>query len=84
MRKLKALELQEIELQEIISYSKLADSKMVTILDELTASQFNYVVAYADLLKLIYFIVKDTRKVAFVGNVYLAKKIAKIYKLNAK
>lgn len=77
MRKLKALELQEIELQEIISYSKLADSKIVTILDELTANQFNYVVAYADLLKLIYFIVKDTKKVAFIGNVYLAKKIAK-------
>ena len=77
MRELKFIELQEISLQEIISYSKLADSKIVTILDELTASQFNYVVAYADLLKLVYFIVKDTKKLAFIGNVYLAKKIAK-------
>lgn len=84
MRKLKALELQEIDLQEIISYSKSADSKIVTILDELTASQFNYVVAYADLLKLIYFVVKDTKKVAFIGNVYLALKIAKNIQVKAQ
>ncbi len=77
MRELEFIELQEISLQEVISYSKLADSKIITILDELTASQFNYVVAYADLLKLVYFIIKDTKKLAFIGNVYLAKKIAK-------
>lgn len=77
MRELEFIELQEISLQEIISYSKLVDSKIVTILDELTASQFNYVVAYADLLKLVYFIIKDTKKLAFIGNAYLAKKIAK-------
>ena len=77
MIKLEEIELQEITLEEIISYSKLKDSPAITIFDELTASQFNYVVAYADLLKLVYFIVKDTRKVAFMGTPYLALKIAK-------
>ena len=77
MRKLETLELQEISLEEIISYSKEKGRPVITIFDELTASQFNYVVAYADLLKLVYFIVKDTRKVAFVGTPYLALKIAK-------
>lgn len=84
MKKLENLELQEIDLQEIISYSKLENSPIITILDELTASQFNYVVAYADLLKLVYVIVKDTRKVAFLGNVYIALKIAKNMQVKAQ
>jgi len=77
LRKLETLELQEISLAEIISYSKEKNRPVITIFDELTASQFNYVVAYADLLKLVYFIVKDTRKVAFIGTPYIALKIAK-------
>lgn len=84
LRKLETLELQEISLEEIISYSKEKGRPVVTILDELTASQFNYVVAYADLLKLIYFIVKDTRKVAFIGTPYIALKIAKNMQVKAQ
>ena len=84
MKRLETIELQEIEIQEIISYSKLKDSPIITILDELTASQFNYVVAYADLLKLVYVIVKGTRKVAFIGNVYIALKIAKNMQVRAQ
>lgn len=84
MKKLEELPLQEITLEEIVSYSKLQGSPFITILDELTASQFNYIVAYADLLKLVYFIVKDTRKVAFVGTAYIALKIAKNMQVKAQ
>lgn len=84
MIKLEKIELQEITLEEIISYSKLKGSPAITIFDELTASQFNYVVAYADLLKLVYFIVKDTRKVAFMGTPYIAVKIAKNMQVKAQ
>lgn len=77
MKKLETLQLQEVSLEEIISYSKINGSPRITILDELTASQFNYVVAFADLLKLVYFMIKGTRKLAIIGTTYLALKIAK-------
>ena len=77
MKKLEILQLQEVSLEEIISYSKINGSPRITILDELTASQFNYVVAFADLLKLVYFMIKGTRKLAIIGTTYLALKIAK-------
>ena len=81
MTKLEPIELQEIELNEIICYSKKQNSPLITILDELTASQFNYVVAYADLLKLVYFMIKDTKKIAFLGNAYIILKMAKNIRL---
>lgn len=84
MVKFKQINVQEIELQEIISFSKLPNKPIITILDDLTASQFNYLVAYADLLKLVYFIVKGTRKIAIFGKVYIALKIAKNIKVKAQ
>lgn len=84
MKKLEPIELQEIELNEIISYSKQINKPIITVLDDLTASQFNYVVAYADLLKLIYFMVKDTKKIAFMGNAYIVLKIAKNMQVKAQ
>lgn len=84
MIKLKEIDLQEISLEELISYSKSESRPKITILDELTANQFNYAVAYADLLKLVYFIVKGTRKLAFIGNVYIVLKIAKTIKVKAQ
>ena len=76
LKKLETLLLQEVPLEEIISFSKISGSPRILILDELTASQFNYVVAYADILKLVYFMIKDTRKIAFIGTTYIALKIA--------
>lgn len=84
MIKLEPIELQEIELNEIISYSKKQNSPLITVLDELTASQFNYVIAYADLLKLVYFMIKDTKKIAFLGNAYIILKMAKNMKVQAQ
>ena len=84
LKKLETLQLQEVPLEEIISYSKICGSPRIVILDELTASQFNYVVAYSDLLKLVYFMIKDTRKIAFIGTTYLALKIAKNMQVKAQ
>lgn len=84
MVKLKEIELQEVGIEEIVSFSKLKDSPIITILDDLTATQFNYVVAYADLLKLVYVMVKGTKRVAFLGNVYVALKIAKTIQVKAQ
>ena len=58
MKKLEFLELEEVDLEEIISYSKLENSSVITILDDLNYGLFNQFVAYADTLKLIFFIIK--------------------------
>lgn len=84
MKELKYLELQEIDLQEIISYSRVQSSPTITILDDLNFGLFNQVVVWADTLKLIFFIVKDTRKVAFVGNRIIALKIAQVLQVKAQ
>lgn len=82
MKELEFLELQEISLQEIISYSKLPDSNFVTILDDLNYGLFNQLVVWADQLKLIFFIIKDTRKVAIIGNSSIAEKVARKLQVN--
>ena len=61
MKELEFLEMQEIPLEELISYSKLGTSQTVTILDDLNYGLFNQFVAYADTLKLIFFIIKGTK-----------------------
>ena len=78
MEELKYLELQEVGIEEIISFSKLKDSPTITIIDDLNAGLFNYVVTCADELNLIFFIIKGTNKIAFIGNSNLALKIAQV------
>ncbi len=84
MKKLEFLELQEVGLEELISYSKLGTSQTVTILDDLNYGLFNQFIAYADTLKLVFFIVKGTHKVAVIGNRQIALKIAEIFKIKAQ
>lgn len=84
MKELEYLELQEVDLQEIISYSKLQGSPTITILDDLNYGLFNQVVVWADKLKLIFFIVEGTRKIAFIGNSSIAVKIAKVLQVKAQ
>ena len=84
MKELEFLEMQEIPLEELISYSKLGTSQTVTILDDLNYGLFNQFVAYADTLKLIFFIIKGTNKVAVIGNKAVALKIAEIFKIKAQ
>ncbi len=77
MKELEYLELQEVSMQEIISYSKLKTSPVVTILYDLNYGLFNQLVAWVDLLKIPMFIIKDTYKIAVIGHQRLAVNIAK-------
>lgn len=83
MKELEIIELQEIPIEEIVSFSKL-DKPVVTILDDLNYGLFNQMVVWADELKLVYFLVKGTNKVAFIGNQQVALKIAKLLQVKAQ
>lgn len=84
MRELETIELQEIPVEEIISFSKLDTSPVVTIVDNLNYGLFNQMVVWADELKLVYFLVKGTNKVAFISNEKVALKIAKLLQVKAQ
>lgn len=84
MKELKFLELQEVTMQEVISYSKLETASIVTILNSINYGLFNEIVALADELKLVFFIIKDTDKIAFIGNHNVALKIARVMKVKAQ
>ncbi len=77
MKELEFLELQEVSMPEIISYSKLKTSPVVTILDNLNYGLFNQLVVWVDLLKIPMFLIKDTYKIAIIGHQRLALNIAK-------
>lgn len=76
MKELEFLELQEVSMQEIISYSKL-NIRPVIIFDDLNYGLFNQLVAWVDLLKIPMFLIKDTYKIAIIGHQSLALNIAK-------
>ncbi len=79
MKRIKnVIELQEVPVEEFIHISKQIKSPIITITDELSATAFNYVVAVADKLKLVFFIVKGTRKLAFINDFKVAEKICNI------
>lgn len=84
MKELEFLELQEVSMQEIISYSKLNTSPVVTILDDLNYGLFNQLVVWVDLLKIPIFLIKDTYKIAIIGNQRLALTIAKRLKVQSQ
>lgn len=79
MKRIKnVIKLQEIPLEEFIHISKQMKSPIITITDDLSATAFNYVVAVADKLKLVFFIVKGSRKLAFINDFKVAEKICNI------
>ncbi len=79
MKRIKnVIELQEVPIEEFIHISKQMKSPIITITDELSATAFNYVVAVADKLRLVFFIVKGTRKLAFINDFKVAEKICNI------
>ena len=84
MKELEIIELQEIPLEEIVSFSKLDTSPVVTILNDLNYGLFNQFVVLADELKLVYFLIKGTKKVAVIGNGKVALKIAKLLQVKAE
>lgn len=84
MKELEIIELQEIPLEEIIAFSKLQTSSYITILDDLNYGLFNQMLVWADELKLVWFIIKGTKKVAFIGNRREALKIARLLQVKAQ
>lgn len=84
MRELEIIELQEIPIEEIVSFSKLDTSPVITILDDHNFGLFNEFVVLADELKLVYFLVKDTKKIAVIGTEKVALKIARLLQVKAQ
>lgn len=84
MKELEIIELQEIPLEEIISFSKLETSPVVTIVNDLNFGLFNEFVVLADELKLVFFLVKGTNKIAVIGNEKVALKIARLLQVKAQ
>lgn len=84
MKELETIELQEIPIEEIVSFSKLETSPVVTILDDLNYGLFNQLVVWADELKLVYFLVKGTNKVAVIGTEKVALRIARLLQVKAQ
>lgn len=84
MKELEIIELQEIPIEEIVSFAQLDTSPAVTILDDLNFGLFNELVVLADELKLVYFIIKGTNKVAVIGNGKVALKIARLLRVRAE
>lgn len=84
MKELEIIELQEIPIEEIVSFSKLETSPVITIIDDLNYGLFNKFVVLADELKLVFFIVKGTNKIAVIGNQRVALKIARLLQVQAQ
>ena len=73
------LELKEVKLKEIISYSKHKGSPRITVLDSITDDEFREIGELISRLKLLFLCVPSNR-IAFINNVDVALKIAKDYK----
>ena len=84
MKVLEIIKLQEIPIEEIVSFSKLETSPVITILDDLNYGLFNKFIVLADELKLVFFIVKGTNKIAVIGNQRVALKIARLLQVKAQ
>lgn len=86
MKELETIELQEIPIEEIVSFSKLetSQSPVVTILDDLNYGLFNKFVVLSDELKLVFFLVKGTNKVAVIGTEKVALRIARLLQVKAQ
>lgn len=69
--------MESIALDEIICFSKKADSPPFTILDELTEDELKYVETIADRLRINIIKIKDTNMVAVVNNKDIALKLAR-------
>lgn len=80
--KMKNLELATITLDEIISYSKQKESPVISIIDEVTETEYKYVVEVSKRLRLLFFRIKNCNKIAFINCSDLVLKLAK--ELNKK
>lgn len=77
---MKILELGTVTLNEIISYSKQKESAVVSIIDDVTETEYKYVVEVSNRLRLLFFRLKNCNKIAFINCSDLVLKIAKVLK----
>ena len=75
--KMKSLELTTVTLDEIISYSKHKESPVISIIDEVTKTEYDYVVEVSKRLRLLFFSIKNCNKIAFINCSDLVLKLAK-------
>lgn len=73
----KETDLQKVTLNELISYSKQKEVPPVTIIDDITNEEFDYINEISNRLKLRILLVKNSNKVAIIDNSKIALKLAK-------
>ncbi|MBO5349681.1 MAG: hypothetical protein J6A89_07705 [Clostridia bacterium] len=71
------LELGTTTLDELISYSKQKESAVVSIIDDVTETEYKYVVEVSNRLRLLFFRIKKSNKIAFINCSDLVLRIAK-------
>lgn len=69
--------LEQVSIEELISYSKQKEVPPVTIIDDLSKENFDYVNTIALRLRLRILLVKNSNKVAFLANSDIAIKLAR-------
>ena len=74
---MKKEELEQVSIDELISYSKQKEVPAVTIIDDITKDEFDYVYTIAERLSLFVVLIKDSKKIAIINNSKIARKIAK-------
>lgn len=67
----------ELGLEELISYSKQKESPVISIIDEVTKTEYDYVVEVSKRLRLLFFRIKNSNKIAFINCSDLVLRLAK-------
>lgn len=71
------LELETVTLDELISYTKQKESAIVNIIDDVTETEYKYVVEVSKRLRLLFFRIKNSNKIAFINSSDLVLILAK-------
>lgn len=71
------LELGTATLDELISYSKQKESAVVSIIDDVTETEYKNVLEVSKRLRLLFFRIKNSNKIAFINCSDLVLKLAK-------
>ena len=71
--------MEQVSLQEVISYSKKKESPRITVVDSITDDEFKEIGELISRLKLLFLCVPSNR-LAFINNVDVALKIAKDFR----
>ena len=67
----------EVSIEELINYSKQKETPVVTIIENITDKDFQYVDQISERLFIEPIIVKNTNMIAFIGSSRVVRKIAK-------